>query len=195
MEKSRVKVIPIISNVSKIKCFEIFSEFIEVLTKIISGWTEDSIEIKVQCFQIEIEKGVKIPFLIFCTNAISRTFWHFANLNFPNTFWHILGMSIWIFPHFLSDTSRTEKVRENSNVPNPVVSITISYILCALVRKSVAKSIIYFKTFFLRKFLFWYTFGIWCWQSTTINTLCFVSALGNYDLMHYTNSGGKSFFL
>ena len=55
----------------------------------------------------------------------------FGEFDFPALFytWRI---SIWIFPHFLSSKCRTEKVRENSNSPNPVVSTTILYILCAL---------------------------------------------------------------
>ena len=59
---------------------------------------------------------------------------------FPH-FLTFLEISIWIsrifrllgnFPHFLSGKSRREKVRENSNSPNYVVSITNSYDLCAL---------------------------------------------------------------
>ena len=46
---------------------------------------------------------------------------------FPALF-NISGISIWIFLHFLMGRSRREKLRENSNSPNPVVSITISYI-------------------------------------------------------------------
>ena len=50
---------------------------------------------------------------------------------FPALF-NISGISIWIFLHFLMGRSRREKVRENSNSPNPVVSIPTSYIFCAL---------------------------------------------------------------
>ena len=37
------------------------------------------------------------------------------------------------------DTAKKSKSVENSNSPNPVASITISYILCALVRPSLSR--------------------------------------------------------
>ena len=59
-----------------------------------------------------------------------RTFWHLENFNFkfPALFWHSWSFNL-KFPHFLP---KCQKLRENSNFPNPEVSITISYIFCAL---------------------------------------------------------------
>ena len=48
------------------------------------------------------------------------------------TFYRLGWISIWIFPHLLSFKSRREKVRENSNIPNLVGSITISTTFCEI---------------------------------------------------------------
>ena len=87
------------------------------LVKIIQGENEMNVHVSKQVKPIECMKW-----------WYSLQNW--GNLNFPH-FFDIWKISIWIFPHFLSSKSRTEKGRKNSNSPNLGVSIAISYILCA----------------------------------------------------------------
>ena len=87
-------------------------------------------------------------FFTFWKFQFSRTFWRLGISTFPHflTFWEfefpalfdILGNFNLNFSALLCRPRAEVKiVRENSTSPNPVISITISYILCALVLNSI----------------------------------------------------------